>query len=192
MIAVCCGRQRDRVVDLRDGRRGHARHHLLGLEADDRRRAVLCRGAAHHRNPERLRDRRRLHVGGLVPGHRRIDLPVRLRRLRLLGRMARRVPDRAVPALRAHAELRQVHDGRRAHVPHEPATGQDRGSNRHALRGGLLPDRPDDRGRRADPGARWDRLQPRGHHHRLLHAHLRACSAACSRRRGCRSSRPAC
>ena len=28
-------------------------------------------GPRHHRRAERLRDRRRLHVGGVVPGHRR-------------------------------------------------------------------------------------------------------------------------
>ena len=41
---------------------------------------VLGRRARHHRRPERLRDRRRLHVGRVVPRHRRPDLPVRLRR----------------------------------------------------------------------------------------------------------------
>ena len=42
--------------------------------------------------PERVRDRGRLHVRGVVPRHRRPDLPVRLRRLPLLGRLPGRVP----------------------------------------------------------------------------------------------------
>ncbi len=110
---------------------------------------------------ERPGDLRRLPVGGLVPGHRRPDLPLRVRRVPVLDRVPRRVPDRDVPAGRAHAQRRQVHDRRRAGVPAARAAGAYRGGDRHARRRRLLPDRADGRRGRADPGARRHRLHAR-------------------------------
>ena len=133
--------------DLRGGRLDHPGDHLLGLQADQGRDHVLGRRPRDQRRPERLRDRRRLHVGGVVPGHRRADLPVRLRRLPVLRRLPRRLPDRALPARRADAQRRQVHDRRRALVPAERAAREDRGGARDPRGRGLLPDRADGRGR---------------------------------------------
>ena len=152
---------------------GHARHHLLGVQARLQRRRLLRRRARHHRHPERPGDLRRLPVGCLVPRHRRPDLPVRLRRLRLLDRLPRRVPDRDVPARRADAELGQVHDRRRAGLPPARAPRARRGGDRHAQRRGLLPDRADGRRGRADPGAGRHRLHAGGADHRHVHARLR-------------------
>ena len=123
--------------------------------------------------PERPRDLRRLPLRGLVPRHRRPDLPLRLRRVPVLDRVPRRLPHRDVPAGRAHAQLRQVHDRRRAGVPPEPEAGALRGGARHALRRRLLPDRADGRRGRAHPGARRHRLHARRDPHRRLHALLR-------------------
>ena len=67
---------------LRRRPRGHARHHLLGRQAHRTADRVLGRRARDHRLPERLGDRRRLHVGVVVPRLRGPDLPVRRRRLR--------------------------------------------------------------------------------------------------------------
>ena len=152
--------------DLRVRRRHHARHHLLGLQADPLGHDVLGRGPRHHRRPERVRHRRRLHVRGVVPRHRGADLPVRLRRLPVLRRLPGRVPDRAVPARRAHAQRGQVHDRRRAGVPPQPAAGARRGRARDAVGRRLLPDRADGRRGRAHPGARGHRLHPGGDPHR--------------------------
>ena len=142
------------VVDLLDRPGHHAGHHLLGVEARLERRRLLRRRPRHQRPPERPRDLRRLPVGRVVPRHRRPDLPVRLRRVRLLDRLPRRVPHRDVPARRADAELRQVHDRRRARLPPARAARARRGGDRHAQRRRLLPDRADGRRGRADPGAR--------------------------------------
>ena len=123
----------------------HARDHLLGLEADQGRDHVLGRGPRNHRRPERIRDRRRLHVGGFVPGHRRPDLPLRVRRVPVFGRFPGRLPDRALPARGADAQLGQVHDRRRALVPAQRAAGASRGGVGNADRRRLLPDRADGR-----------------------------------------------
>ena len=107
-----------------------------------------------------------------LPRHRRPDLPVRLRRLPVLRRLPGRVPDRAVPARRAHAQLGQVHDRRRARVPAEAPARACRRCARHAVGRRLLPDRAD--GRRGCPhrGPRGDRLLARRRAHRRVHDHL--------------------
>ena len=151
----------------------HARHHLLGVQARHQRRRLLRRRAPDHRRAERPGDLGRLPVGGLVPGHRRPDLPVRLRRVPVLDRVPRRVPDGDVPAGRAHAQRRQVHDRRRAGVPAARAAGAHRRGDRHAGGRRLLPDRADGRRGRADPGAGRHRLQPGRDPHRRVHALLR-------------------
>ena len=106
--------QRDRPCGLRGGRRHHAGGDLLRLEARVHGHRLLGRRARPHRAAERLRDRRRLHVGRVVPRHRRPDLPVRIRRLPVLRRLPGGLPHRALPARRADAQQRQVHDRRRA------------------------------------------------------------------------------
>ena len=144
----------------------------LRLEAGQHRHRLLGGGPRPHRGAERLRHRGRLHVGRQLPRHRRADLPVRLRRLPVLGGLPGRLPHRAVPARRAHAQLGQVHDRRRALVPDERAAGALGRRARHAGRGGLLPDRADGRRGRADPGARRHRLRPCRDHHRRVHDRL--------------------
>ena len=47
----------------------HAVHHQVGGVADQVGGRLLHRRRRHHRLPERPRDRRRLHVGGVVPRH---------------------------------------------------------------------------------------------------------------------------
>ena len=165
--------QRHRARDLRDRPLDHARDHLLGVQADDRRGHLLRRRPQHHRLAERPGDLRRLPVGRLVPGHRRPDLPVRVRRLPVLDRLPRRLPDGDVPARRAHAQRGQVHDRRRARVPPARAARAPGRGDRHAGRRRLLPDRADGRRGRAHPGARRHRLHPVGPHHRHVHALLR-------------------
>jgi cation/acetate symporter len=68
--------------DLRDRRCDHAGDHLLGIEAGYHRDGFLGRRPRPDRRPERIRNRRRLHVGGLVSGHRRADLPILFREAR--------------------------------------------------------------------------------------------------------------
>ena len=102
-----------------------------------------------------------------------LDLHLRVRRVPVLDRVPRRVPDGDVPAGRAHAQRRQVHDRRRAGVQAARAARPLRGRARHAGRRRLLPDRADGRRGRADPGARRHRLLARGDPHRRVHAHVR-------------------
>ncbi len=58
-----------------------------------------------------------------LPRHHRAHRALRLRRLPLLRRLPRRVPRRPALRGRAAAQLRQVHDGRRARLPAAPAPG---------------------------------------------------------------------
>ena len=83
-------------------------------QADVRRVDVLRGGPPDHRHAERPRDLGRLPLGRLVPRHRGPDLPLRLRRVPVLDRVPRRVPDGDVPARGADAQRGQVHDRRRA------------------------------------------------------------------------------
>ena len=95
-------------------RAGDARHHLQGRHGARKSAARLLRGRRRHlAGPERPRDRRRLHVGGLVPRHLRPGLHLGLRRADLLDRLPGRLADRAVPDRRAAAQPRQVHLRRR-------------------------------------------------------------------------------
>ena len=93
---------------------------------------LLCRRRRHHRLPERAGDRRRLHVGGVVPRHFRPRLRDRLRRLDLFRRLAGRLADRAVPDRRAAAQSRQVHLRRRRLVPARADADPHPGGDRHA------------------------------------------------------------
>ena len=79
-----------------------------------------------------------------------------------------------VPAAgRAHAQRRQVHDGRRARLPAEGGTRPDGGRHGDAGRLVRLPRRADGRRGRAAAGARRDRLRAVGRADRRLHARLR-------------------
>ena len=100
------------VDDVRDLRRGQAR---------EERRRLLHRGRRRLGPAERLGDRRRLPVGGLVPRHRRPDLALRLRRLHVFGGLARRLHHRAAGDRRALPQHRQVHAGRHPRVPQQSA-----------------------------------------------------------------------
>ena len=153
--------------------RRHARHHLLGLPPHEHGDRVLGRRPRCHRLPERLRHRRRLHVGVLVPRLRRPHLPVRRRRVRRPRGRARRVPARPAVHGRADAQRRQVHRRRRALVPPQRAARARRRRVRHARRGLRLPDRADGRRRRADPGAHRHLVHARRDRRRRVHADLR-------------------
>ena len=110
---------------------------------------LLRRPPAHRRLAERLGDRRRLHVGRVVPRNHRSGRVLRLRRIHVLGRLAGRLSRRALSRRRAAAQHRQVHDGRPDLVPPaRPRRPRDRGAldaGDHAL----LHDRADGRRRRA-------------------------------------------
>ena len=81
---------------------------------------------------ERLGDRRRLPVGGVVPGDRRPDLALWLRRLHVLGGLAGRLHHRAAGDCRALPQHRQVHAGRHPRLPQRPA--RRRGSSARSRR----------------------------------------------------------
>ena len=103
----------------------------LGQPADQDRRRLLRGRPLVLRLPERPGDRRRLHVGRVLPRHRRRSSPLRLRRLPLLDRLPGRLAGRAAAGRRTAAQLRPVHDGRRARLPDAPAPGPDRGGGLH-------------------------------------------------------------
>ena len=69
-------------------------------------------------------------------------------------RLPRRVPHRDVPAGRAHAQRRQVHDRRRAGLPPHERPARVAAAIGTLVGGGVLPDRADGRRGRAHPGAR--------------------------------------
>ena len=74
---------------------------------------LLHRRRRHHRLPERPGDRRRLHVGGVVPRHLGRGDGQRLRRPDLLDRLPGRLAGHHLPDGRAAAQPRQVHLRRR-------------------------------------------------------------------------------
>ena len=134
-------------------RPGHALHHQVGGLEDQVGGRLLRRRRRHHRLPEQSRHCRRLHVGGLVPGHRRPRLHLGLRRPDLLDGLPGGVADRPVPDRRAPAQPRQVHVRRRRLLP--PAADADPHPlrHRHARGRGLLPDRADGGRGQADRAA---------------------------------------
>ncbi|CAA9357424.1 MAG: SSS sodium solute transporter superfamily, partial [uncultured Microvirga sp.] len=155
---------RQRLAQHRHLRRVRGRHpgvRLPGQPHQPLRLGLLRRRPLVHRAAERRRDRGGLPVGRVVPRHRRRHRAERLRRLPLLHRLPRRLARRAAPRRGAPAQHRQVHDGRRAGVPHAAAPGARRGRHVHAGRVLLLPARPDGRRRRADrPAAADPQHQP--------------------------------
>ncbi|CAA9495780.1 MAG: Acetate permease ActP (cation/acetate symporter), partial [uncultured Solirubrobacteraceae bacterium] len=167
------GRQHRGAGHLRHRPRRHPGHHVLGLAAHDERDAVLGGGPRHHGPAERLRHRGGLHVRRVLPGHRRPDLPLRLRRVPLLRRLPRGLPHGAVPARRADAQRGQVHHRRRPGLPAAGAARPRGGRHGDARGGGVLPHRADGRRGRAHHRARGHRLQPGDPPDGDLHAHLR-------------------
>ncbi len=126
-------------------RAADARHHLQGGEGHQVGRRLLRGGRRHLGRDELPGDRRRLHVGGLVPRHLRPRLHLGLRRADLLHGLPGRLADRAVPDRRAPAQPRQVHLRRRGELPPRPDRDPHHLGGGHARGGGLLPDRPDGR-----------------------------------------------
>ena len=153
------------VDDVRHVPRGQARQE---------RRRLLCRGRRRVRPAERLGDRRRLPVGGVVPRHRRPDLALRLRRLHVFGRLARRLHHRAAGDRRAVPQHRQVHAGRHPRLPQQPEgdAHRRRALDDHGV--DVLPDRADGRRRRAGEDADRHRLRDLGDRRRRADARLRA------------------
>ncbi|CAA9494623.1 MAG: Putative symporter YjcG, partial [uncultured Solirubrobacteraceae bacterium] len=156
-------RPHDRAVPELRGR--HAVHHHPGQPQQRDGRGLLRGRALVHRPAERRRDRRRLHVGRVLPRHRRDHRPVRLRRLPVLDRLPRRLAHRAAARRRAPAQQRQVHDGRRAGLPHAAAPGAHGGGHLDHRRVDLLPAGPDGRRRRPRQPAARRRLPGRQEHH---------------------------
>ena len=95
----------------------HAVHHQVGGGQDQERGRLLHRRRRHHRLPERPGDRRRLHVGGLLPGHLGGGDGQRLRRPDLLDRLPGRLAGHHLPDGRAAAQPGQVHLCRRGRLP---------------------------------------------------------------------------
>lgn len=85
-------------------RRRDPLHHLLGIQAQPLGGRLLCRRRPHHRLPEWPGDRRRLHVGGILPGYFGAGLHFRLRRPDLLDRLPGRLADHPLPHRRAPAQ----------------------------------------------------------------------------------------
>ena len=133
---------------LRRVRRDHADHRVPREPQQQDRRRLLRRRPLVHRRPERLRHRRRLPVGGILPRHRRRDRGHGLRRVPLLDRIPRGVARRAAARRGAAAQHGPVHDGRRAVVPAQAAPGAHRRGDDDARRVLLLPARADGRSRR--------------------------------------------
>ena len=109
-------------------------------------------------------------------------------------RLPGRVPDRAVPARRAHAQRGQVHDRRRAGVPAEASGPRARGGGaRHARRSSAFYLIAQMVGAgRPHRGAGRDQLPAGGDPDRRVHAHLRRLRRHARHDAGCRSSRPSC
>ena len=141
------GAQLDGDPDVPPFRADDARHHLSGRHADTVRRRLLRRGRRHYGIPERPCNRRRLHVGRVVPRHLGSCLLLRLRRSHLLDRLPRRLADRALPHRRAPAQSGQLHVRRRRLVSSRSDPDPDSVGDRNPRRRGLLPHRPDGRRR---------------------------------------------
>ncbi len=135
---------------------------------------LLHRRRWHHRLPERPGDRRRLHVGGLVPGHLGGGHGQRLRRPDLFDRLPRRLAGDHLPDGRAAAQPGQVHFRRRGRLSLQARAGAHLRGLGHAGGGGLLPDRADGRRRPADQAAVRAGILDRGGHRRRADDGLRA------------------
>ena len=147
----------------------------MGGAAIAERGGIFYRRPAHHRLAKRRRRRGRLHERSFVSRHRRAHRLLRLRRLHVLGRLARRLSHRPARRRRAAAQFRQIHHGRRARLPAEPAARPRHGGAEHDHGQHLLHDRADGRrGRARHPVVRQLRqLSHRGHWRRRAHDHLR-------------------
>ncbi len=159
MLLETYGQPRDQHRRLRPLRRRDAGHRhrgdppeVQGVRLLHRRRRVL-------RPPERPRHHRRLPLGRRLPRRDRRHRPLRLRRPALLRRLLRGLDRGPVPRGRAAAQHRQVHDGRRAQLPHE-AEARPHG-RRHLDAGHLVrvPAGPDGR-RRWPRGPAARRVRP--------------------------------
>ena len=111
------GHQLDGDRHVRHLRGVHAVHHQVGGGQDQVGGRLLHRRRRHHRLPERPGDRRRLHVGGLVPRHLGRGDGQRLRRPDLLDRLPGRLAGHHLPDGRAAAQPGQVHLRRRGRLP---------------------------------------------------------------------------
>ena len=165
--------QRARRRRLRRRPRDHARDHALGGQAHPQRHRVLRRGPRRRGRRQRRRHRGRLPLGLDVPGLRRPDVPVRLRRLDHRPRGLPVVPARALSARRADAQRRQVHRRRRARVPAAGASRACGHGDQHAAHLGHLPRRAARRRGRRDRGAGRHPIRLRRAHLRRVHGRLR-------------------
>ena len=137
-------------------------------------RRFLYRRRRHHRVPERAGDRRRLHVGGVVPRNFGGCDGLRLRRSDLFDRISGRLAGHHIPDGRATAQPRQIHLRGRGGVPLRADTRAHLRRVGHARRGGLLPDRADGRRGAVDQAAVRARLLDSGGYRRRTDDGLRA------------------
>ena len=168
------GHQLDGDRHVRDLRGVHAVHHQVGGGQDQVGSRLLHGRRRHHRLPERPGDRRRLHVGRVLPGHFRSGDGQRLRRPDLLDRLPGRLAGDHLPDGRAAAQPGQVHLCRRGGLPLQASAGPHLCGVGHAGRGGVLPDRADGRRGPADQAAVRAGVLDRGGHRRHADDGLRA------------------
>ena len=158
-MTVLRGRgQRRGGRDLRDRPLGHARHHLLGVQARHQRRRLLRRRPPDHRRPERLAisgdylsAASFLGIAGLIflygfDGFL-YSIGFLVAFLTVMFLLAERMRNAGKYTI-ADVLAFRLRERPRAH----------RGGARHARGRRLLPDRADGRRGRADPGARRHRL----------------------------------
>ena len=144
------GDELGRHQHVRRVRGRHPVHYQMGGLADQVGSRFLHCGRRYHRLPERIGDRRRLHVGRIVSWHLRGRDGHRIRWPDLLHRLSGRLAGDHVPDGGAPAQSGQVHLCRRCRLslpadtdPHVRRVG-------NAGRRRVLPDRPDGGCRRAD------------------------------------------
>ena len=152
-----CRQPRRQHGHLPGVRRRDDGHRDPGLAPEQDRFRLLHRWPLLHGRAERYRHRGRLPVGRQLPRYHRCHRPYRLRRLPLLDRLPGRVAGGPSARRRTAAQHRQVHDGRRARVPHAAASGADGRGDLDAGGLVLLPARPDGR-------CRWSGQPADGHH----------------------------
>ena len=165
------------LAHVRGVRGDHRRHDVRDVPRREAREVglrLLHRRRRRHGHAERLGDRGRLPVGGIVPRHRGTDLAVRLRRVHVLGRLARRLHHGAAADRRALPQHRPLHALRHPRLPQQPEGDAHRRGDLgdHGL--DVLPDRADGRRRRAGEDADRHRLRVLGDRGRRADARLRA------------------
>ena len=151
---------------VRSVRDCHAVHYQMGRCQDQVRRRFLYGRWRHHRVPEWIGDRRRLHVRRLVPRNLGCRDGHRLRWPHLFHRISGRLADHHFSDGRTTAQPGQVHLCRRRRLSLSADADPYLCGIRHAGRRRVLPDCPDGGRGRADQIAVRPRILDRGRHRR--------------------------